>query len=117
MVEPLVLAYFVGYSVSGVASALLAKKAVEAFLKKRFGAAMMILVAAAILLGLALAFLMMLLSRMPISILAPIGVGLNLVIASLAAVTFIGEHINRRMISGYIFIVIGIAILSTQGTS
>ena len=109
--------YFLGYSLFGAGAALMAKRAIGALAMNQLFAAALSFGAAMISLGLALVLLMIVLNFTPISILVPISVGLNLVFGSLAAIRFFDEHIDVHMVSGYVVIVMGIAILSTQNTA
>jgi multidrug transporter EmrE-like cation transporter len=100
------------YSICGSGSAILAKIAVDRALQKRRYAGAVVFATALCLFGLALLLLFTLLHRMPVGLVAPIAVGFNLLLTSLAARVFFHESVSRTTMAGNGFIIVGIVALS-----
>jgi len=99
------------YSFTSTGSLILIKIAANAISENRWNKGFVIAVAAILVFFPALLFLIMLLQRMPVSVLTPITIGCNLLLTSLAAHAMLKEYFSPSIIMGNILIIVGIVFL------
>jgi multidrug transporter EmrE-like cation transporter len=106
------LPLYVVHSIAGASSAALAKASLHRLLAREYLAAVMRFCGACLCLGASLSLLMVLLRRTEMSVMVPVAVGLNLLIASVISILIFRESVNARKAGGMFLIACGVALLS-----
>lgn len=106
------LPLYLAYSLAGTASAGLAKAAIYQAEARRWKAAAARFAGAVAALSANLALLILLLSRSDMSVMVPVAVGFNLLLAAGISILFFRERIDAWKALGMTLILAGVAMLS-----
>jgi multidrug transporter EmrE-like cation transporter len=108
------ISMILAYSIFGAGSATLVKISLDRISGGRLLSGATVFAAAFIVFALALLCLFALLHKMPVSLIAPITIGSNLLLTSLAARLFLTETISRAKVAANGLIIIGITVLAVS---
>lgn len=108
------IALLVAYSIFGAGSATLVKISLDRISSGQLLGGATVFAAASVVFALTLLCLFALLYKMPVSLIAPITIGSNLLLTSLAARLFLKEKISRAKVAANGLIIIGIAVLAVS---
>jgi len=101
----------ISYAIFGSSSALLIKSSADFLLARQYQLASFRFAVAIALFLAGLTCLFVLLRDLPLSILVPVAVGLNLALTSIGARLFLGEILPLRAATGNLLIIVGVLLI------
>ncbi|MBI3516010.1 MAG: EamA family transporter [Proteobacteria bacterium] len=112
MLSPFDLPLFVLYSLAGTTAAAFGKAAMHRVRARQWSAAALGAAATIATFAVNFALLFVLLARIDMSVMVPVGVGLNLLVAAVLSILVFRERIGGAKLAGMLLIACGVALLS-----
>jgi len=114
MLSPLDLPLFIIYSLAGTTAAAFGKSAMHRVRARRWGPAALRGLATVGIFGINFTLLFVLLGRLDMSVMVPVSVALNLLLASTLSILVFRERIGAWKLVGMLLIVVGVVLLSAE---
>jgi multidrug transporter EmrE-like cation transporter len=114
MLSPLDVPLFIVYSLAGTTAAAFGKSAMHRVQARRWGPAALRGLATIGIFGINFALLFVLLGRLDMSVMVPVSVALNLLLASMLSILVFRERIGAWKLAGMLLIVAGVVLLSVE---